>query len=180
MGPRGEPRGQESRVRNIQFRRRHRSRITISSRRTFGHANITNLQQVTIPAVTAESIHIGMRDCFSGRSGRRDVCTGRSLRRCKQTPRGFCPSILRTASSLLWNRTRYCVGNSCRTPSEQLRARVSTRDSILASRILTINRKCAEGGEWCQDTPGHREGIVRCVPSSQVCSGLYQRTRQTL
>ena len=121
-----------------------------------------------------------MRDCFSGRSGRRDVCTGRSLRRCKQTPRGFCPSILHATSSLPWDRNRYCVRNSCRSPSEELRVRVSTLYSILASRILTINRKGAEGGEWDQDTSGHREGIVRCVPPSQVCSGRCQRTRQSL
>ena len=123
---------------------------------------------------------MGIRDCFSGRSGRRGVCTGRLLQQCKQTPRGFGPSILHTASSLPWNRTRYCVRNSCRTPSEELRARVSTLDFIPASRILTISRKGAEGGEWRQDTFGHRQGIVGCIPSSQVCSGVYQRTRQSL
>ena len=121
-----------------------------------------------------------MRDCFSGRSGRRGVCTGRLLQRCKQTPRGFGPSILNTASSLPWDRTRYCAKNSCRTHSEELRVRVSTCDSILAPGILTINRKCAEGSECRQDTPGHRQGIVRCFPPSQVCSGRCQRARQSL
>ena len=121
-----------------------------------------------------------MRDCFSGRSGRRGVCTGRLLQRCKQTPRGFGPSILNTASSLPWDRTRYCAKNSCRTHSEELRVRVSTRNSILAPGILTISRKGAEGGEWRQDTSRHREGIVRCVPPPQVCSGRRQRTRQSL
>ena len=123
---------------------------------------------------------MGIRDCFSGRSGRRVFVQWRPLQRCKQTPRGFGLTILHTASSLPWDCTRYCVRNSCQTPSEELRVRVSTRNSILAPGILTISRKGAEGGEWRQDTSRHREGIVRCVPPPQVCSGRRQRTRQSL
>ena len=45
---------------------------------------------------------------------------------------------------------------------------MSTFDCALASRILTINRKGAKGGGRCQDPSGYREGVVRCISSSQV------------
>ena len=69
---------------------------------------------------------------------------------------------------------------SCRIPSEEPRAPVRALDYSLVSGILTIDSQGAEGGERSQDPFRCREGIVGLVPSTQVCSGRGQRTRQTL
>jgi len=46
--------------------------------------------------------------------------------------------------------------------------------------FLTIRRDLTEGGEWCKNIFGYREGIIRLFPSPQVGSWWYQRGHQTL
>ena len=70
--------------------------------------------------------------------------------------------------------------NLCPTSSEELQARVSTPDRTLVSVVLMFDREGAEDSGLRQGAFGHREGVIRLVPSPQVGSGWCLYTHQTL
>ena len=70
--------------------------------------------------------------------------------------------------------------NSCITHPEEPPTRVSIFGYTLTLKVPTVSSEGAEGGEWCQDTSGHRERVFRLASSSQVSSWWYHCAHQTL